>query len=73
MTTDELHRDKYQLEGRKYDILVSPTSDGAFHGEWYCDDCHRGDISASRMPDEKSARQWARHCVAIHHALVHIE
>jgi hypothetical protein len=57
----------------QYDILISPTADGAFHGEWHCSSCDRGDASAMRLPDEKSAAQWARHCLAIHHALVHAE
>ena len=72
-TTVEVQREKFQLEGTKYDILISPTSDGAFHGEWHCSSCDRGDVSAARLPDEKSARQWARHCLAIHHALAHAE
>jgi hypothetical protein len=72
-TTNEIHRETYKLEAMKYDILISPSSDGAFHGEWQCPSCDRGDVSAVRLPDEKAARQWARHCVAIHHALVHSE
>jgi hypothetical protein len=56
-STDELKREKHQLEGMKYDILISPLSDGAFPGEWHCGECDRGDVSATRLPDEKSARQ----------------
>jgi hypothetical protein len=72
-TTDELQREKFQIEGMKYDILISHAGSGDFHGEWHCSRCDRGDVSANRLPNEKSARQWARHCVAIHHALVHAE
>jgi len=72
-TTVEVQREKFQVEGTKYDILISPTSDGAFHGEWHCPSCDRGDVSAMRLPDAKSASQWARHCLGIHHALVHAE
>jgi hypothetical protein len=66
-------RETFKLKGMKYAIMVSHRGNGDFHGEWHCPKCERGDASPTRLPDAESARKWARHCVAVHHALVHAE
>lgn len=72
-TTDNQKREAFKLEGMKYDILVHRQESGDFSGEWYCSACDRGDVCPSRQPTEDWLRQWARHCIAIHHALEHME
>ncbi|BBO35159.1 hypothetical protein [Lacipirellula parvula] len=72
-TTDSQRREAFELEGMKYDILIQQQASGDFAGEWYCSACDRGDVCPKRQPSEDSLRQWARHCIAIHHTLEHME
>jgi hypothetical protein len=71
--TDEQQRTSIRIDGRKYEIIVSHTGGGDYRGEWHCPQCERGDVSTTRLPDEAHAEQWARHCLAVHHSLVHGE
>jgi hypothetical protein len=60
-----------RLGGLRYELDVTASVNGDYHGSWRCTVCRRGDLSRMRYPDYATARAWARHCVAVHHALVH--
>lgn len=66
----EPQHETVSFDGVDYDFVLLDRG-GEFVGSWHCPTCNRGDASPLRYRDPATIRLWARHCLEVHHLLVH--
>lgn len=75
MTTPdrEAIRERIRLGYNRYEIVATPVDENDYIAAWRCPLCNRGDRSMIRHRRPAAALEWARSCVAVHHAATHSE
>ena len=66
-------REVLRIGPNRYDVSAAPVDEFDYEGAWRCALCKRGDSSATTHRRPSTALEWARNCVAVHHAATHAD
>ena len=69
----EMIRERVRLGFNRYEIFATPINENDYSGSWHCPVCNRGDRSTIKYRRPAAALEWARNCIAVHHAATHPE